>query len=96
MYSVSQADYSRLYPIRYLLDQQGKTIDVRGKALDAKADAHNARHIDDTDQSAVDNYNLEKASIEGERAQFNVDVQLFNSKVDDFNAELHRVGTPNP
>lgn len=92
-YTVSDADYNRLLPIKQELDRESQALDIRKTALDAKSQAHQNSRIDDTDQAAVDSYNLEADAINTERTSYNEAVDIFNSKVDDFNTELHRVGT---
>lgn len=95
MYSVSDTDYQRLFPIKSALDAESQNLD-RLEAKEATTGdriRQDRENLDNTDSVALDNFNAEVDAYNSSQAYIKNQTDAFNSRVDDFNRELHRVGT---
>ena len=95
VYNVSIQDYQRLFPISQSLDKQGHELDRRLAEVNGTFDNLDRKKntVDLTNSYAVDQYNAELAQAKGNQNRYNDDINIFNSKVNDFNTELERVGS---
>jgi uncharacterized protein YlxW (UPF0749 family) len=92
-YTLNQTDYDRLLPQSQALDKDGAVLDQRKAALDkTQDDIHNrSGSVDTTNADAVNQFNAEIDKAKATQTQFNEDIAIYNSRVNDFNAELERV-----
>jgi hypothetical protein len=95
IYLVSDADYQRLLPIKSALDVESQILD-RLEAQEASMGnriRQDRENLDNTDSVAVDNFNTEVDTHNSSQVYIQKRTAAFNTRADDFNRELHRVGT---
>jgi hypothetical protein len=95
LYSVSDADYQRLFPIKSDLDLESKSLDrlEEEEATLGNRIRQDRGNLDNTDPVAVDGFNAEVDNYNSSQDYIEKQTATFNSRADDFNRELHRVGT---
>ena len=95
-FRVSNSDYQRLSKVRLGISQEEAAI----SAIQTKIDAYGEdldrekSYLDHTSQSAIDTYNAKVDKLNEANARLKIRLRTFNASVDDFNADLARVGTP--
>ena len=92
---VSDADYQRLFPIKFALDAESQKLDQLQAQQDSKANRirQDRENLDNTDSYAVDAFNAEVGAYKASRPYIKLRTDNYNTRVDAFNQELQRVGT---
>jgi len=95
-YRVSNYDHQRLQQLRRNLDSEESFIEQqKSKLYQYGRDIDNARlSVNSYSQSSVNQFNAKIKGYNTQTDNVQASIDRFNRKVDEFNAELRRVGTP--
>jgi septal ring factor EnvC (AmiA/AmiB activator) len=95
-YLVSDSDYLRLSKLRDAIERERQEISAIKSKIEADEDNLKRQwaSLNRTSQTAINAYNKKVDNLNRANAQMKPRLDAFNRNVDDFNAELKRVGTP--
>ena len=95
-YLVSNENYQILSTQKQKLDDSLTYLNAQqnGLAMRKRQLERDRLSLDNTDQNAVDGFNLEVQSYNSSADDVQKELDAYNAQVDAFNAELERVGTP--